>query len=142
MHGSWVTNLSNYVPKKEGHWPADCAGFNLSCSGRIWLTDNEDIWIDKPNIKGYTFPCHRDLVDGDGHDKTIYSGLYCWKGEGGATLWLYHDTERAFNAEMLAGLKSLIGVHNIDSNTKVFSNTWRYEIASLGADYINSKPAC
>lgn len=138
MNSRWVTDLSNYLPTKEGHWPAYVAGFNLSLSGRIWLSDNKAIHVNKPKAKGLRHPCHRDIIDGTGKDETVYSGLYCW-GKNEATLWLYPHCEMVFNESMLAGLKSLVGVHLITTSTKVYSNTWRNIVASLDGHEIISK---
>lgn len=134
---NWVTDLTNYNPKTEGHWPKYCTGFNLSKNGRIWLLDNRDIIIDKPGCKGISYPCHRDLIDGENDDKTVYSGLYCWRPrKKDPTLWLYPCAEKFFNIEMLNALKSLIGVHDITENTKVYSNSYRNVISTLNSNKI------
>lgn len=132
MSELWVTNLSNYSPDREGHWPAYVAGFTLSKNGRIWLSDNKPIIINKDNRKGIMAPCHRDLIDGQGDNETLYSGLYCYNPKDKeVTLWMYPNLEHAFNDEMKKGLKSLIGVHKITSKTKVLSNTHRNTLFTL-----------
>lgn len=137
MNSQWVKDLTDYNPSREGHWPAYVAGFNWSLSGRIWLSDNKPRVIKDCHREGLVYPCHRDLIDGVGKDETHYSGLYCWKGND-ATLWLYPHCEQIFNHDMLTGLKSLIGIHKIHSQTKIYSNVWRNFIASLHKDEIVS----
>jgi hypothetical protein len=129
----WVVDLTGYTPLREGHWPAYVAGFTLSKSGRIWLCDNKPIIIDEQRRAGVLAPCHRDLVNGSGDDKTQYSGLYCFNPKDReTTLWLYPDAESNLNQQMMLALTSLIGVHNILSSTVVFSNTSRKALFSLG----------
>ncbi len=136
MSALWVVDLAEYDPLKEGHWPKHTAGFNLSLSGRIWLSDNRPINIATPEREGVMHPCHRDLIDGIGDDQTNYSGVYCWV-RGKASLWLYPHAEAVFTSVMLNGLKSLIGVHHITADTKVFSNVWRHEISSLSGNALH-----
>ena len=128
----WVTDLTHYKPAREGHWPAYCAGFNLSLSGRIWLTDNRPIWISSDIREGIIAPCHRDIIDGEGEDKTLYSGLYCYNPRHKAvTLWLYPAAEQVLNENMRDALKTLIGVDRITGDTVVYSNTTRKKLFAL-----------
>lgn len=132
-HPLWVTDLSNYTPLREGHWPAFVAGFTLSKSGRIWLTDNNAIKIKDHKREGVLAPCHRDLIDGEGDDQTCFSGLYCFNPKDkNVTLWLYQFATLELNDAMKQGLKSLIGVHRITSETTVSCNTGRKVLFKLG----------
>tara|TARA_B100000809_G_C15133722_1_gene529614 strand:- start:54 stop:485 length:432 start_codon:yes stop_codon:yes gene_type:complete len=128
----WVKDLSNYTPAREGHWPPYCAGFNLSTSGRVWLTDNNPIIIDEPNKAGILAPCHRDIVDGEGDDMTAFSGLYCYNPKDKTvTLWLYGFAEEKLCESMKQGLKALVGVDKITENTIVYSNDSRKALFKL-----------
>ena len=132
MSHLWVRDLTSYKPAREGHWPPYCAGFNLSSSGRIWLTDNNPIIINEHDKQGILAPCHRDLVDGKKGDETVFSGLYCYNPrENQVTLWLYGFAENALTDKMKMGLKSLIGVHKIAATTAVLSNTSRKTLFCL-----------
>ena len=125
----WIKNYSQFNPRDsiQGHWGEGQTGFNISESGRIYLSDNVKF---KDDFGEYGYPNHRDLIVGSGKDETIHSGIYSWtpyKGEI-ATLWLYPFTEEILNNEMKKGLASLIGVHKIIENTPVYSNTGRRDI--------------
>lgn len=111
MSRLWVNDLSAYSPVNlGGHWGTDQAGFNVSMSGRIWLTDNKER------------PCHRNLVDGEGDDKTNLSGIYSWH-KGNHEIYAYPDLEsRIDNKSIQAGIRSLIGVNGIPAGTPVISN--------------------
>jgi hypothetical protein len=140
----WVRDLSNYRPisSNDSHWGRGQAGFNISESGRIYLTDNseEDLKMsasEKLRQKaehGQLYPTHRDLTVGRGPDITAYSGIFTFEGKDAPILWLYPDAEKALSKhlEMARGLASLIGVHNIDKNTPVRSNTSREVLFKLG----------
>ncbi|MNG60949.1 hypothetical protein D3C79_191180 [compost metagenome] len=114
VHPLWVTDLRQYKPiNLGGHWGRDQAGFNLSLSGRIWLTDNT------------AFPCHRDMIDGQGEDKTNLSGIYSWH-QGNHELYVYPYLEAVIDRETVRqGLRSLIGVNGIAVGTPVISNESR-----------------
>lgn len=127
----WVKNLLDYTPKREGHWPPYTAGFTLSLNGKIWLTDNAPIPINRPDAEGIVYPCHRDLCSGKGDDATIYSGLYCYSAHNAPALFLYPDTVEALNAAMKTALCSLIGVHRITGETKVYANSPRRFLFTL-----------
>jgi hypothetical protein len=138
--GYWVKDLTYYSPLSHGHaaWGRDQAGFNLSLSGRIYLTDNrkvkmlpEVLQFGREMVEEYDYPNHRNLVVGEGKDQTIYSGLYSWKNQR-PELYLYYDAEKALNMQMRRGLASLIGVHLINANTPVISNTYRNVLFRLG----------
>lgn len=121
----WVNNLADYEPQKEGHWPLFTAGFTLSASGKIWLTDNKPIPINRPNAKGMIYPCHRDLYSGKGDDATVYSGLYCYNPNDKPALYLYPSAVEVLNNSMKTALCSLIGVHRITVETTVYANSPR-----------------
>jgi len=111
FHPLWVKDLRDYSPiNLGGHWGRDQAGFNMSRSGRIWLTDN------------HQNPCHRNLIDGDGENKTNLSGIYSWHN-GKHEIYVYPDLENAIDIDAVRdGLCSLIGVNGIPSGTPVISN--------------------
>jgi hypothetical protein len=132
MNSLWIQDLTRYEPAREGHWPPYCAGFTLSKSGRIWLTDNKPITINQDGKQGVLAPCHRDLINGEGEDKTVFSGLYCYNPKHKrVSLWLYSFAEVELTERMMQGLKSLIGVHKITAATAVLSNTSRKELFTL-----------
>ena len=106
---------------RMGHWGKGQTGFNLSESGRVFLSDGRKIKRDGV----WSYPCHRDLVNGHGPDRTVYSGIYSYGYADGPSLWLYPHAERSLNEAMKAGLNSLVGVHRIDGQTPVYSNTSR-----------------
>jgi hypothetical protein len=133
MKENWVSDYSNFQPKstKFGHWGKGQTGLNISLSGRIFLSDNV--------LKGdFRYPCHRDLIDGEGIHETVYSCIYSWSN-GEPTIWLYPDAERSLNRDMKRGLNSLIGVHKITSGTPVRSNSERGVIFRLGEVIQNEK---
>ena len=103
----------------KGHWGRGQTGFTFSESGRINLSDGRKI----KRSGTWHYPCHRDLVSGEGKDRTVFSGIYNYGYAEGSSLWLYPDAEGALNDEIRQSLCSLIGVHLIDSRTAVFSNT-------------------
>lgn len=113
-HRLWVSDLRHYSPiNLGGHWGRDQAGFNLSLTGRIWLTDNQDR------------PCHRDIIDGVGGDKTNLSGIYSWH-KNIHELYVYPALESEIHRETVQeGLRSLIGVNGIQAGTPVISNETR-----------------
>jgi len=120
-HPRWVTDLNDYDPISLGsHWGNDQAGFNVSLSGRIWLTDNKDK------------PSHRQLISGDGEDATVYSGIFSWaKGE--PTIWTYPHLESVLhNPEVKEAIKSLLGVKGITESTPVISNGSRKTLFMVG----------
>jgi len=121
MSNYWVTDLSNYNPiNLGGHWGDNQAGFNLSLSGRIWLTDNHE------------YPCHRNLIDGEGDDETVYSGIYSWN-DGNPELYTYPFLEQVLDRpEVREGLKSLIGVHMLTKDSPVISNCSQKVLFKLG----------
>lgn len=112
MQVYWVKDLKNYDPVNlGGHWGDYQAGFNMSLSGRIWLTDNR------------SFPSHHSLIDGQGKDETRYSGIYSWK-DNNPELYVYPFLEEIlFRKKVQEGLRSLIGVHLIVVGTPVISNS-------------------
>ncbi len=118
----WVKDYTDYNPwsSKDSHWGKGQAGFNLSRSGRINLSDNKG---EKDEAGDWYYPCHRDLLDENKDDITCYSGIYSWAN--GPELYLYPDAEAALNEDMKKGLASLIGVHQITPETPVISNTSR-----------------
>ncbi len=118
----WVKDYTDYNPwsSKDSHWGKGQAGFNLSRSGRINLSDNKG---EKDDAGDWYYPCHRDLLDENKDDITCYSGIYSWAL--GPELYLYPDAEAALNEDMKKGLASLIGVHQITPETPVISNTSR-----------------
>lgn len=126
----WARDLTGFEPfdSREGHWGRGQTGFNLSITGRIWLSDGRKVKRDGE----WVFPCHRDLIDGRDKDATMYSGIYSYGFKEGPTLWLYPDAEGALNIAMQAGLASLIGVHKITHDTPVRSNTRRHVLFRLG----------
>ncbi len=128
----WVKNYSNFDPKDstEGHWGKGQTGFNISKSGKIYLSDNKKV---KDELGEWGYPNHRDLVVGSGDDKTVYSGIYSWFN--GIILWLYPATEFMWEenpTNIEKGLASLIGVHKITKDTPVYSNTSRNILFRLG----------
>ena len=122
-HPLWVGHYGNFTihDSPNGHWGKGQTGFNLSESGRIFLSDGRKVKRDGQ----WLYPCHRDLIAGDGRDATFYSGIYSYGFAEGPSFWLYPHTEGALNPEMIRGLCSLIGVHRISKDTPVFSNTTR-----------------
>lgn len=126
----WVRDYANLTihNSKDGHWGRGQTGFNISLSGRIYLSDGRK--IKQEGVWG--FPNHRDLIDGQGDDETVYSGIYSYGFREGPTLWLYPHAEGALTAAMRRGLASLMGVHQIDAATTVRSNTSRKVLFSLG----------
>lgn len=128
-HPLWVGHYGDLSihDSPNGHWGRGQTGFNLSESGRVYLSDGR-----KVKCAGtWTYPCHRDLVVGEGLDATVYSGIYSYGYAEGPTLWLYPHTERHLTAGMMKGLASLIGVHRISGETKVLSNTSRELLFTL-----------
>ena len=140
----WVRDLSNYRPisSNGSHWGRGQAGFNISESGRIYLTDNSEKDLkmsasEKLRHKaelGQLYPSHRDLTVGRGPDITAYSGIFTFEGKDAPTLWLYPDAEKALSKhpKMARGLASLIGVYNIGWSTPVRSNSSREVLFRLG----------
>lgn len=112
---------------KEGHWGRGQTGFNLSLSGRVFLSDGRKIKV----AGEWKYPSHRDLFDGAGDDETVYPGIYSYGFREGPTLWLYPHTESAMNDAMRRGLASLIGVHQINVETPVRSNSSRGVLFTL-----------
>lgn len=121
MHKNWVVDLTNYSPLNlGGHWGKNQAGFNVSLSGRIWLTDNRQ------------FPCHRDLIDGEGDDATVHSGILSWN-RGKIELYAYPYLVQVLDLPAVRdGLKSLIGVYGMTQDTPVISNCSRKVLFRLG----------
>lgn len=129
-HSLWVGDYNAFVPMshKDAHWGTGQCGFNLSMSGRIFLSDNKRIRLSRAtegtNIdREWFYPCHRDMEDGTGEDKTCLSGIYTFSGT--PILWLYPLAERYLGSKIKAGLGSLVGVHRITGQTEVRSNTSR-----------------
>ena len=116
----------NPISCKDSHWGIGQAGFNMSTSGRIYLSDNKPI---RCGNRIY-YPCHRDLINGEGIHKTKYPGIYSWSKE--IAIWLYPDLERNLTKDMKRGLAKLIGVHRITNQTPVKSNTERDILFLLG----------
>ncbi len=112
----------------RGHWGRGQTGFTFSQSGRINLSDGRKIKTEE----GWKYPCHRDLISGEGKDRTVFSGIYSYGYPEGPTLWLYPDAEQSLNDDIRHGLCSLIGVHRIDSTTRVVSNTTNELLFILG----------
>lgn len=80
----------------------------------------------------WIYPCHRNLIEGEGDDCTYFSGIYSYGFKSdGPTLWLYPHAEKGMNEMMRQGLASLIGVHRITGNTPVRSNSDRHIIFRL-----------
>ena len=145
----WVKDYTYYDPFSSSHchWGRNQAGFNLSLSGRVFLTDNRVVkpsdFIYDPATGRYReresflsqetadYPNHRDLIDGYGKDLTIYGGIYSWdKGKTG--LYLYPNTVEVLNDDMKRGLASLIGVHKITEITPVYVNSSKNLLFRLG----------
>ncbi|GIC77699.1 hypothetical protein [Moritella sp. F3] len=121
MHKNWITDLTDFTPiNLGGHWGTKQAGFNVSLSGLIWLTDNRN------------FPCHRDLICGTGQDETRYSGIYSWF-RGKCVIYTYPHLESVLHEPgVLKALKSLIGVHGLTKASPVISNCSREVLFLLG----------
>lgn len=118
---NWVTDLSNYSPiSLGGHWGDNQAGFNVSKSGRIWLTDNA------------SSPCHRDLHDGEGDDATVYSGIYSWNNDTPEIYVYPYLKQIILDDGVISALNSLVGVHDITSGVEVIDNSSRKVIYNLG----------
>jgi hypothetical protein len=145
----WVKDYTYYDPFSSSHchWGRNQAGFNLSLSGRVFLTDNRVVkpsdFIYDPATGRYReresflsqetadYPNHRDLIDGYGKDLTVYGGIYSWdKGKTG--FYLYPNTVEALNDDMKRGLASLIGVHKITERTPVYVNSSKNLLFRLG----------
>jgi len=126
----WVKDYSNFKPisDPESHYGKGQTGFNISESGKIYLSDNTPIQIGE----GWRYPTHRYMIVGEGRDKTVFSGIYSFGFKEDPALWLYPDTEKYLNEEMKKGLASLIGVHSITKDTPVKSNTGRKTLFTLG----------
>lgn len=122
-HPLWVRDYRNLDihDSRMGHWGKGQTGFNLSESGRVFLSDGRKVKREGE----WSYPCHRDLIDGEGQDRTVFSGIYSYGYAEGPTLWLYPFTEVALNDAMRQGLSSLIGVHRIAATTAVRSNNSR-----------------
>lgn len=120
MNPHWVVDLSNYKPTNlKAHWGRSQAGFNISRSGKIWLTDNKNR------------PCHRDLIDGEGDDCTMYSGIYSWYQDK-PEIYIYPALMQIIHTETVqAGLRSLVGVHLIHEGVPVINNCSRQIVMTL-----------
>jgi len=126
----WARDYRYFEPNDtpEGHWGRGQTGFNLALSGRVLLADGRKVKRDGL----WVYPCHRDIVVGEGRDQTAYSGIYSYGFRGGPVLWLYPFAEAALNDVMCCGLASLVGVHKIDGDTPVRSNDTRRILFRLG----------
>jgi len=127
----WVKSLTNFSPEVEGHWSKYTTGFNISLSGKIWLSNNKPIKVNDKNRQGLLSPNHNNLVTGSGVDETIFSGIYYFEPDKEASLFLYSECENVLNQQMKLALLSLVDVHNITIDTAVFSNLSREKLFSL-----------
>lgn len=100
---------------RMGHWGRGQTGFNLSESGRVFLSDGRKIKRDRV----WAYPCHRDLVNGHGLTVRLILRHLQLRVCRRTVAMALSGRRRSLNEAMKLGLHSLVGVHRIDGQTPV-----------------------
>ncbi|CAH7427705.1 hypothetical protein VCHA53O466_50483 [Vibrio chagasii] len=122
MKKNWAVDLSSYDPVDTGNDTSGfdcCAKFYMSFSGVIYLSDNRDA----EEIV--------TLLSYSGYDELYLEGTYVWLKGDCKLILSPHLEMNAYNPSIREGLRSLIGVHNIQEGTPVISLCSRHTIFEL-----------